>query len=544
MKKFISPLMVVFALLLTQVGCEPKTPKDDLTEEVASTTYTYSVSVSRYANANAPALQSFGHGVHGNEVLLFAGRTNRTADDGGLHDINGDYAQGSFPQKSYNTDIYVYNIKDSTVASITYETLLGYLVNNYCDSIDTDPTINADCKTYFTDNLSTIFKATNPIVTQYGTTLYVLGGYGEIPGAPSTYMTYNQIALINIPNLIDLVKNGIANFTTANDWQGLIQLGKDETNTLVSTGAEMYKIGPTIYLAGGHNFGNNQKYLDAVYPFTITSSTAPYKLNVTASNAISDVADPKAVGSDTVSKFRRRDGPVTPGLFKNSAGDIEFGLTFYAGVFTPATTAWQTAIYIQPGLGNEYIIDADYNQNNQSIYACADFTAYDTTSATVHTFLMGGIGNDTTAGVVMTGYSDSTGMIQAFTNNGAHIQFDMNTNKSAAPEVLKDVFPTSAPTPTKGAKFYGAESAFIPANNADIKYVAKGPSFNKDVSEILDLQRSVFTNDQLEVGYIYGGIEAYQLNPGNRNGGKGFGPGYSAASNKIWKVTLTRTANP
>lgn len=537
MKKIISPLAFFSVLLLTQVGCEPGIQINNIPDETP-TSYTYSVSVEAdvNANTNAPALQSFAHGVSGNEVLLFAGRTNRDSSDGGLHNMNtGNYASTSFIPKSYNTDLFVYDFSGNTVDSISYDTLLSYLVNNYCDSIDTDPIVRTDCKTYFTDNLSTLFKATNPISTQYNNTLYVLGGYGAIPGDPSTYLTYNQIASIDIPKMIDLVKNGITNFTKASDWQGLIQLGKDETNTLVSTGAEMFKVGPTIYLAGGHNFGSNQKYLDAVYPFTVTSDVVPYKLNVSVSNAISDVSDPKAAGSDTISKFRRRDGPVTPTLYKNNAGKIQQGLSFYGGVFTPATTAWQTAIYIHPGMGDSYTIDSQYNQKSQSVYACADLTGYDPTSSIVHTFLMGGVGNDTSTR--MTGYEDSTKMLLGFTNNGVHIQFDVNGMTSAAPEVLKDVFPAGQ------NKLYGAESSYIPASDTNIKYIATGPSYNPDVSEIIDLNKTFndSTNARV-VGYVYGGIEAYQLNPGQKKGGNGYGPGYSAASNKIWKVTLTRTA--
>ena len=111
MKKRLTSVMAICTMFLLQVACDSPQPKEDNKVEAtpapaATAAYTYSVSVSSYTNTNAPALQSFAHGVDGDEVLLFAGRTNETADDGGLHDINGDYAQGSFPQKSYNTNIY------------------------------------------------------------------------------------------------------------------------------------------------------------------------------------------------------------------------------------------------------------------------------------------------------------------------------------------------------------------------------------------------------------------------------------------------------
>ena len=69
-------------------------------------TTTYEVSINQITRANAPALQSFAHATSGNDWLLFAGRTNKDALIGGIHNLNANYADSSFIPKSFNTKIY------------------------------------------------------------------------------------------------------------------------------------------------------------------------------------------------------------------------------------------------------------------------------------------------------------------------------------------------------------------------------------------------------------------------------------------------------
>mgnify|MGYP000551348432 CR=1 FL=1 len=73
--------------------------------------------------------------------------------------------------------------------------------------------------------------------------------------------------------------------------------------------------------------------------------------------------------------------------------------------------------------------------------------------------------------------------------------------------------------------FFGAEG---------ILFTNKDLTFSQYSKEIIDANNSFSAKNTVEIGYIFGGIEAYISNPGT------YGPGKSRASNKIWKVTLTK----
>ncbi len=470
----------------------------------------YEVSIKNIDSLNkAPALQSFIHGVNGSDWLLFAGRTNSKTDSiGGLHNLNANYADSSFLPKSFNRDLFVYNFELNKRWTLPLGTLLDILNNHFK---------NDDIK--FS---RTAFVNTNALVTQDDEGfLYYLGGYGPDGSDTTKYKTYNQIVKIHIPSMISLIKGELKHV----DWLKLIRVGRDSSNTLISTGGELFKINNTFYMAGGQNFGasqaSGQKYVSAVYPFTLTESLlkSGIILKVDVKDPISDVSNPMDSASADNSIFRRRDAPIVPALFKNSPV-IEQGITFYAGVFQFGTPppAWNDAIYVHPNWKNankrSFTYDSLYNQANHNVYATADFVAYDSSSGTLHTFLLGGIGD----GIVN---ADST--LSGFTNDGVHITMGVNSLKSSY-TLLRDVF-------NYNSNYYGAESALILNNsNLDLFKLSNG-----DKTEIVDLVKSFSSGkDTVNIGYIYGGIESYEANPHT------YGSNKSAASNKIWKVSLTK----
>ncbi len=443
------------------------------------------------------------------------------ADDGGLHGITtGNYGSTSFLPLSFNEDIFVYDVVQDTITGMSYSDMVDAVQKAKPENTQL---INA-LKTY-----GTVFRNSNPLVTQEGEYLYVVGGYGTPLGQTTSngaYQTFDHVAQIHIPSMINLVSNKPKQVT----WTKLFSASSN--TTLKSTGAEIFKLDDTFYLAGGHDFGLNalggQKYLDAVYPFTMSPNTSnPYQLDITVSAPISDmtVAQLKTAYSDANSKFRRRDGPVVPSLYKNSAGVLQEGLTFYAGVFRPDSVvgtgknkvnwhlAWNSAIYVHPTIGKEYTIDNAYNQQNKNIYATADFTLYDSNSDKVHTFLLGGIGDGKSAGALQ---------LSGFTNAAMQIEFDVSAMKSTW---------TLNPNVYGTTNFYGAESAFIENAQSSIKPFSLA---NGKVTELIDASKTFATSNTIDLGYVYGGIEAFQANPGT------FGPKNSTASNKVWKVTLTR----
>mgnify|MGYP003628977333 FL=1 len=122
MKRFTQGSAMLILLATCFLSCKP-------TKEEATPIPEYVVNVTLVTQENAPALQSYAHGVNGADWLLFAGRTNRINDDGGLHDLNANYSNTSFLPLSYNEDIFVYNVDTDVVSALSFnETISGFLM--------------------------------------------------------------------------------------------------------------------------------------------------------------------------------------------------------------------------------------------------------------------------------------------------------------------------------------------------------------------------------------------------------------------------------
>ena len=483
---------------------------------LGSCTPEYKVSITATNNINAPALQSFSHAKSGSEWLLFAGRANsKTTYEGGLHNLNANYADSSFIPRSFNENIYVYNVEaDEVPLSISLTEMIKTVSEKYKSTYSKD-TLN---------KYRNVFKNTNALVRQKGDYVYVLGGYGAKDSLPSNgYITYNHVAKIHVPSMIALVKGDYSGV----DESKLFAFGQNKN--LVSTGGEMYSIGENFYLVGGHNFGktaaNGQKYVDAVYSFSFNPEKQPHVLNIQINSAISDVSDPKGAASDDNSIFRRRDGPVTASLYYNTLNsELEESIAIYAGVFKPGDDdhleAWNDAIYVHPNWAGEnsklYTYDRAYNQKNYNVYSCPDVVGYDAENKILHTFLLGGIGDGNLNGKEVS--------LSGFTNTGVHIQLNVDGNplKSTNTVFSNNLFDDSE---KNTHPFYGAEAIFFKNDSASSIGQSK---------EIIDLKTLFERGDNVDVGYVFGGIESFASHPGT------YGKTKSRASNKIWKVTLTK----
>ena len=247
-----------------------------------------------------------------------------------------------------------------------------------------------------------------------------------------------------------------------------------------------------------------------------------YTFSFFNSTPISDVSDPNGISSDDTSIFRRRDGPITPSLYFNTLNNkLEESIAIYAGVFKPGEDleAWNDAIYVHPNwAGNNnrlYTYDQEYNQNNFNVYSCPSVVAYDASSKTLNTFLLGGLGD---------GNTKKEKRLSGFTNTGTHIKLKVDGNplKSTRTTFSKNLFGTN--TTSNTAPFYGAEAIFFPTN---------GFINITESKEIIDL-KATFTGNvkSTNVGYVFGGIESFHSHPGT------YGKTKSRASNKVWKVTL------
>jgi len=491
-------LLVLATLVLLLGACTPE----------------YKVSITATNNINAPALQSFSHASSGVEWLLFAGRTNsKSTYDGGLHNLNANYADSSFVPPSFNEDIFVYNVETDEVP---HKISITQMINTV---VEKHPT------SYSKDSLHKyrhVFKNTNALVRQKGDYVYVLGGYGAKDSVGANgYITYNHVAKIHVPSMIALVKGNYSEVDEAK----LFAFGQNEN--LVSTGGEMYAIGDQFYLVGGHNFGktavNGQKYVDAVYPFRFKQKHPAHVLNIGVGTAISDVSDPKGAASDDTSIFRRRDGPVTASLYYNSLeGKLEESIAIYAGVFKPGEDlqAWNDAIYVHPNWdGNNkkmYTYDNTYNQNNYNVYSAPDVVGYDADNKIVHTFLLGGIGDGNINGKEVN--------LSGFTNTGLHIKLNVDGSPLTSTNA---VFSTNlfSDSEKNEPNFYGAEAIFFKNESA---------TSIKESYEIIDMKSLFEKGNNVDVGYVFGGIESFKRHPGT------YGKTKSRASNKIWKVTLKK----
>lgn len=470
--------MTVLCVLLNMYACKsdksnsPTTTYEDkgevLAQEVANKA-PFSVVISEdLSRPFLPALQSFVMATSDDNWLMFAGRTN------GMHDFD-DYTEKSFPHQDFNTEIYACN-------------------SSYCKSMSV-----SDIPMPY----QSMFRATNLQHYQDGNYLYITGGYGENPNKTNNILedwdTYDYMAKIDLKGMIAAIN---ANSKTA--LNASIVFGKD--SAVEATGGELFKMGDYFYLTGGHKFNgvfqhgksgtSTQVYLNAVHRFKLTEANG--NLTVTDLTKITDGL------SDSLTQFRRRDLPVSTGLRLNNE-TLEPSVIMYSGVFTSPQNnipgLKSDAAFTNPiHLFNDgtYKLDDSYTQGT-NIYAAANFSAYDGNTKTLHSTIIGGIG-------------DKSGG-HGFTNKVLTINTPLLGGKTT--ETLQDSISSN--------HMFGAESNIILSN-------AKKISNSDDVFDITNMS----SGDIMQIGTFYGGIEADIPNPG------GFGSGKSKASNKLWSISIKK----
>lgn len=539
MRKFSTKLSIFVLIFILINACQPCCDSDQSSNRVPSEAL-FDISVEAMPNENAPDLQSYVHAQYGDEWLLFAGRTNQDKDNGGLHNMNANYSNTSFPPPSFNEHIYVYNVVSDQKDSISLTDFKEVLTQNFPESAKA-------MKGY-----ESVFKNSNPVVNQEGEYLYVIGGYGakDFDAGPTgiqDYITYNHVARLNIKDMINLVKGNYA----AINKDYLMAFTRDTTNTLLSTGGELMISGSsaaqnlTFYMTGGHCFGNNcatgQKYVDASYPFsldidTLNNAKNYHKLVISMSHAISDVSDPKGVAADNLSAMRRRDGPIIPQLYKSPvSGNVQQGFAFFSGVFKAGQDsdlqAWNDAIYFHPNWSNKenalFTYDREYNQKNYNVYAAPSFAVYDPSSEKTNSYILGGIGD---------GKPAPNGFLSGFTNTGMRIETNTVTdfNSDIVITSSNEIFSENVygSSDKNEPNFYGAEAIFFLKDDSLVYEISNGKNTPATKTELIDYSK--IKENEVVIGYVYGGIEAFVSNPAS------YGPRKSRASKKVFKVILTK----
>jgi len=496
-------------------SCGEKT-NDSTANADSESLYTYSISLEPVnENYLAPALQSFAHANIDDNWLLFAGRTNGTDTLGGLHNLNADYSLKSFPPKSFNPFVYTFNPTTGNQSFINHTDMLSTIRSMATGANGETEDIQSICKKVgdLLAEHSRIFMCTNPQVVQSGDYLYVVGGYGpplsETP-TKDNYTTSDEIAKINVP-LLMRITNQDWNLTVT-EWEDLFKFGNNPT--LRATGGELKKLNDQFYLAAGHNFDTAQVYLNSVYEFNFSEDASTLTLMATVTDTISDISPAELLNNskkaDSTSTFRRRDLPIVASLYLDKDNNLAPNFALMGGVFKYGETlaAWNDALYITPDGAQKYYTDAQHDQKNSNIYSCPDFVIYDSQSKELHTFLPGGIGN---------GKPDSD--LSGFTNTLGYAKFNLTT-KTSSFDTLSNVFPSNY--------FYGAEAEFVP--NSNTKYI----TINGVETDVIDADKTFTSSGPVHIGYIYGGIESYVISPTT------YGSGKSGASNKVWKVMVSR----
>ena len=408
---------------------------------------------------------------HGLWVFI-AGRIN------GMHGFGGD----PFPRDEQNKSIYVVNPLTGVVSSRLLSDPSSGLNQQQID----------------------ILSVTSPEGYQDGTTLYMVGGYGENTGE-GTFETKSFLTAINLPGIIQWVTQpGNKNNSVAKNIQQI-------SNPLFQiTGGRMFKLGNLTQLVFGQNFtgvyadNRNGEYSQQVRQFQIKSVRGQLAVDIYPSRPSTPNAN-----------YRRRDLNVVPMMLNNNNA-LQYGLVAYAGVFTPDTGVWTVPVVIGEAgdpVMNDPTLSTTFKQGMNQ-YVCATTGLYSRKYSSMYTIFFGGI----SYGYYSNGVFSTDSEIP-FINQVTTVQMD--TNGSFTQHLMDAQYPVILSTRSNPGNtlLFGAGAYFIPNN-------------------ILRYPNAVISLDNIRsdtvIGYIVGGIESTLANTNTMAD--------SAASPYVFKVRLIPTA--
>ena len=435
----------------------------------ASLPFTATIESPDLSGDTMPALQSFAKAQYNGEWLLMGGL------DGGQHNLG----KSGFNPATQSTSVYVI---DPTTHQVWSRSLVS------------DP--NSGLSAQQIDSLS----VTNTEFTQQGSQLYIAGGYGK-PATASQYQTYSYLSSVNVPGMIDWVKNGdgtaAGNLRQISD--PIFQVTGGEMAT-TSNGQSHLIFGQNYTTS--YNGGVNGIYTEQVRSFNIIDNA-------------SGLSIANAVYGPTNDDFRRRDLNVVP-IIQNQGGQLVDKLQAMAGVFTPSFGAWTVPVTID-GNGNATEPDptsaSTFKEGFQS-YRCATLGLYSASTNTMNTLQFGGISYE---------YYDPGSNSILSDPNLPYIHDATDTVTDASGNMTQYLLPSSFPTivdSTSGKTLYlGAETEFFLADGV--------PTYANGVINLDALPGPTL------VGYFFGGIASDAPNGGT-----------SVASNGLFPVIITPQAVP
>jgi hypothetical protein len=329
-------------------------------------------------------------------------------------------------------------------------------------------------------------QSTNMNFYQDGNTLILTGGYAYSNTA-NDHITFPYLTCIDLSGLIQAII----------DNQALAPFFKQiQDERFAVTGGNLGKIGTQYYLVGGHRFDgrynpmNNptfvQTYVDGLKKFELTPTGQP--LAVLNYQMITDQVN-----------LHRRDYNLLPHIYP----DGSLGYLLSSGVFQiNADLPFLYPVEIKTSGHTAVNGFSQYLSN----YHSSKFSAYDSSSGTMHHIFLGGLSQ----------YYYQNGSLV----NDPNVPFVKTISRLAqGPDGVYHEYVLSNEMPA----LLGASAEFIAQENL---------SFYS--GEILDL--AAFTQDSIRVGHIVGGIKSTQLNPFTVNNTS------STSSNAVvYEVWLKRT---
>jgi hypothetical protein len=466
----------------------------------------FRVEIEEASFPGAPALHSFASAQSQGKWLFIGGRTN------GIHSFDP-LPINNFPPSQANHWVWVVDPSSGQAWS----------VDLYNASIT--PPLG-----FVADSLS----ASNTQSFQSGDTLYVIGGYGY-NRATDLMQTFPTLTAINVPGMIEAVMSG-----AAADIAGHIRQGPPD-NRLKVTGGELEKIGDNYFLVFGQRFdglynpadvGNDQEYTEEVRIFTIVDDgTSPPAIAEYTTIAV----PPSEPGDPQPNQFHRRDLNVVPAI--RSTGRP--GISVYGGVFTEAFTPYLNPIYID-SVDNVHsaTIDRSFNQY-MSQYDTARMVIFDAVEGSIFTIFFGGISY---------GVFDPSGDANATQQSERPVPYADLIR--VAPKSHPSGFKLDSNIPfinqitalTRAADGTSQQCVLAKGDQHNLKPIQLPERLGTNARIILNSAAPTFENDVIKlhglpgrtlVGYLYGGMRTNDENP--------TGTGQSFASNRIFKVFVTRT---
>lgn len=329
-------------------------------------------------------------------------------------------------------------------------------------------------------------QSTNMNFYQDGNTLILTGGYAYSNSA-NDHITFPYLTTIELDGLIQAII----------DNQALAPFFKQiQDERFAVTGGNLGKMGTLYYLVGGHRFDgrynpmNNptfvQTYVDGLKKFELTPTGQP--LAVLNYQMITDQVN-----------LHRRDYNLLPHIYP----DGSLGYLLSSGVFQiNADLPFLYPVEIKTSGHTAVNGFSQYLSN----YHSSKFSAYDSSSGTMHHIFLGGLSQ----------YYYQNGSLV----NDPNVPFVKTISRLAqGPDGVYHEYVLSNEMPA----LLGASAEFIAQENL---------SFYS--GEILDL--AAFTQDSIRVGHIVGGVKSTQLNPFTVNNTS------STSSNAVvYEVWLKRT---